>query len=262
MTQIHPTALVDPAAELGVDVEVGPFAIVEAGAKIGDRSRLAARAVVCGNTTLGCDNQVGIGAVLGGAAQDVKLDSPDTFLAIGDGNVFREYCTFHRSNHDGGTTTVGNHNFFMAFVHVGHDCTVGNNIQMANQATLGGHCLIEDRAIIGGLVAVHQRVTVGGMAMVSGVSGLNVDVPPFCMVQGAPARIIGVNVIGMKRNGLGPTARSSVRAAVRILFKSQRHRGDALQEVIETVPTCPELEHFLSFVKATREGRNGRQLER
>ncbi len=261
MPQIHPTALVDPTAELGVDVEVGPFAIVEAGARIGDRTRLAARAVICSNTTIGCDNQVGIGAVLGGAAQDVKLDSAATYLTVGDGNIIREYATFHRSNHDGGTTRVGSHSFFMAFVHIGHDCLVGDHIQMANAATLGGHCRIEDRAILGGLVAVHQRVAVGTMAMVSGLSGLNVDVPPYCMVQGSPARVVGLNAVGMKRNGIGPEARSGLRAAVRILFKSQRHRGDALQEVIDTVPPCPELEHFLGFVKATREGRNGRQLE-
>lgn len=262
MVQIHPTALVAPDAELGVDVELGPFAIVEAGARLGDRTRLAARAVVCSNTTIGSDNQIGIGAVLGGAAQDVKLDSPETWLEVGDRNIIREYVTLHRSNHEGGVTRIGSDNFFMAFVHVGHDCTVGNHIQMANTATLGGHCKIEDRAIIGGLTAVHQRVTVGTMAMVSGVSGLNVDVPPYCMVQGAPARVIGINVVGMKRNGLSAEARAAIHAAVRILYKSKRHRGDALAQVIDEVPSCPELEHFLSFVQATREGRNGRQLER
>ena len=262
MAQIHATAIVDPAAELGVDVEIGPFAIVEAGARLGDRTKLAARVVIHSNTTLGCDNQVGIGSVIGGAAQDVKLESSNTFLEVGDRNLIREYATVHRSNHDGGTTRIGNDNFFMAFVHIGHDCILGNHIQMANTATLGGHCELHDRAIIGGLVAVHQRVSVGSMAMVAGLSALNVDVPPFCIVQGAPAEVIGLNIIGLRRNGIDADARKALQAAVRIIYKSKRNRSDALREVAETVPSCAELEQFLSFVWATREGHNGRQLER
>ena len=151
MVSIHPTAIVDAGAALGVDVEIGPFAIVQAGAQLGDRCRLGPHVVIYGRTTLGADCQVEAGAALGGDAQDLKCDTEDTYLEIGERNVIREYVTIHRSNHAGGVTRVGSDNLLMGFVHVGHDGVLGSHIQMANLATLAGHVEVRDRVVIGGL---------------------------------------------------------------------------------------------------------------
>lgn len=262
MVEVHPTALVDPAAELGGDVVVGPFCIVEAGARIGDRCRLAARVVVHTNTTIGADCTIDVGAVLGGLAQDFKCNSTDTYLEVGHGNVIREFVTMHRSNHEGGTTRVGNESLFMANTHIGHDAVIGNHVNFANLVTIAGHVQVDDRAVIGGLVGVHQRARIGEYAMVGGMSGANMDVPPYCMAEGKPARIRGLNVIGLRRSGFDAATRDGLRAAVRMLFMEGRHRGRALDEVEQSLPTSEPLQRLLAFVRASREGRNGRQLER
>lgn len=262
MAAIHPTALVDPSAELGSDVSIGAFAIVEAGVRIGDGCSIGARAVVHANTTLGARCTVDVGAVLGGDAQDVKCTTPDTFLEIGEDNTIREYVTIHRSNHEGGVTRVGHDNFLMSYSHVGHDCVVGNHVMMANLVQLGGHSLVGDRAVLGGLTAVHQKARVGRMAMIGGMSGVTTDVPPFCIAQGKPAEVLGINVVGLRRNDIPEETRTQLRRAVRILFTSRRNRGDALDELAAEADLTPEVSELLEFVRATREGRNGRQLER
>ncbi|MCC7493466.1 MAG: acyl-ACP--UDP-N-acetylglucosamine O-acyltransferase [Fimbriimonadaceae bacterium] len=262
MSSIHPTAIVDPGAQLGLDVTIGAFSIIEPGAVIGDRCSVGAHAVICSRTTLGADCVVHHGAILGGPAQDLKCDSVDTRLEIGERNTFREYVTVHRSNHEGGVTVIGCDNYLMAQSHVGHDAIVGNHIQMANQVALGGHSVVDDRAVLGGLVGVHQRVRVGTMAMVGGMSGLVTDLPPYCVAQGMPAKIHGLNVIGLRRNSVGPEARRALQTAVRELFLAQRHRGRVLEELLTSLPDLPEVRTLLTFVQAIQAGRNGRQLER
>ena len=262
MPEIHPTALVDPSAELGCDVTVGPYAIIEAGVRIGDGCKLGPRVVIHAHTTLGARNIVDIGAVLGGDAQDVKCTSPDTYLEIGDDNTIREYVTIHRSNHEGGFTRIGNHNFLMSYVHVGHDCTVGNYIMMANLVQLGGHCVIDDRAVLGGMSSFHQKVRIGRMVMVGGLSGCSIDAPPFCMVEGRPGEVKGLNLVGLRRNDIPEATRTRLRRAVRMLFTSRRNRGDALDELTAEADPTPEVQELLAFVRAMREGHNSRQLER
>lgn len=262
MVQIHPTAVVDPDAELGVDVTVGPFAYIEAGARIGDGCQIGPRVTVHGRTTVGARCVIDTGTVLGGRAQDLKCTTDDSYLEIGPDNIIREQVTIHRSNHEGGVTRVGQHNLLMSFVHLGHDCQLGNYTMIANLATFGGHCQIDDRAVIGGMAAVHQKARIGTMAMVAGMSGISHDVPPFCLAEGIPAKIRGVNVVGMRRNGLSAETRAAIQRAVRLLFCSGKHRGKALAQLEAEPGQPPELQRLLEFVRAMREGRNGRQLER
>lgn len=262
MVEVHPTALVDPAAELGTDVVIGPFCIVEAGARLGDRCRLASQVVIRSHTTIGADCLIDTGAVLGGRAQDLKCTSEETFVEIGCRNQIREYVTIHRSNHEGGVTRVGDDNLFMANVHIGHDAQVGNRTNLANLATLAGHVQVDDGVVIGGMTPVHQRARIGTMAMVGGASGASYDVPPYCMAEGKPAKVRGLNVIGLRRAGFDSQTRQVLHTAVRKLFSEGRNRSLALEEVVATLPPIPELEQLIAFVRATREGRNGRQLER
>lgn len=262
MGRIHATAVIEPGAELGVDVEIGPFAIIAGGARLGDGCRIGPRVTIHGRTTLGPRCVVDTGAILGGAAQDLKCQTDETFLEIGADNVIREHVTIHRSNHEGGVTRVGQHNLLMSFVHLGHDCQVGSHTMIANLATFGGHCQIDDRAVIGGMAAAHQKTRIGTMSMVGGMSGVSHDVPPYCTADGNPARVRGLNVIGLRRNGISSEARASLKRAVRVLFCSGRHRGQALEELLAEDDPSVELRAMLEFVRAMREGRNGRQLER
>lgn len=261
MVSIHPTAIVDPAADLGEDVTIGPFSIIEAGAVIGARCRIGSQVTIRSRTTIGADCLIDNGSVLGGDAQDLKCTAPDTFLEVGARNVIREYVTIHRSNHSGGVTRVGDDNLLMAFTHLGHDVQLGNRTMLANLATLGGHVQVDDRAVIGGMTAVHQWVRIGSMAMVGGMSGVNKDVPPFSMVEGNPCEVRGINVVGLRRNGVSAETRTLIKKAIRVLFVAHRHRGRAMAELERELPPEPEVVELLAFVKAMREGRNGRQLD-
>ncbi len=262
MADIHPTAVVHPDVEFGEGVVIGPFSIIEAGVRLGARCRVGAHAVIHSRTSLGADCVVDTGACLGGDAQDFKCTSQDTYLEIGERNQIREFVTMHRSNHEGGKTIIGHDNLFMANVHVGHDAVIGNRTMFANLSAVGGHAQIDDGAVIGGMSAFHQRVRVGKMAMIGGMSGVTTDVPPFCLASGQVAKVRGVNIIGLRRNGIAPDARRALQTAVRELFLSHRHRGQALEELRASLPDLPEVLEFLEFAAAIRGGRNGRQLER
>ncbi len=262
MVNIHPTALVDPQAELGVDVTVGPFTIVEAGVRVGDRTTLGPHVLIRGGTTLGTDNVVDYGTVLGGDAQHRSAAGLTTYLEIGSHNTIRESVTMHRASIDGSATRVGDHNLFMATTHLGHDVVVGNYTTLANLATVGGHVVILDRATIGGMTAVHQRVTIGELAMVGGMSAVNQDVPPFSTAAGNTIKVLGINTIGLQRNGFDSALRSQLKKAMRMLFGAGRNRSLALTELEQAYPDpAPELKRLLDFVRAMQAGHNGRQLE-
>ena len=262
MVNIHPTALVDPAAELGEDVSIGPFCIIEAGVRIGDRCALGPHVFIHGNTTLGADNTVDYGAVLGGDAQHRAAGGKTTYLVIGCHNIIREGVTMHRASIEGEATRVGDHNMFMASTHLGHDVVVGNHTTLANLATIGGHVVIGDRATIGGLAAVHQRVVVGELSMIGGMSAATSDVPPYSLVSGVPAKVMGINVVGLRRNDFDSETRNAIKKALRLIFTSGRSRSTAIEEIERDAPVrSPQLQLLLDFVKATQGGHNGRQLE-
>lgn len=220
MAQIHPTAIVDSRAELGADVVIGPLCIVEAGAAIGEGCRLEARAVIKGRTTLGCHNEIGEGAVIGGKAQHVHVHDPGGTLTIGDHNRIRENVTLHRGWANDATTTIGDHNLFMVGSHVGHDCRVGSHCILVNHVLLGGHVHVEDRAYMGGGSAVHQFCRIGKLVMVGGLSKVTQDVPPYVMVEGAaPSQVIGLNKVGLRRNGYTAEQILQLKQAYRVIYR-------------------------------------------
>jgi UDP-N-acetylglucosamine acyltransferase len=229
VVQIHPTAVVDSRAELGPDVVVGPFCIVEAGAVLGDGCRLEARAIVKGRTTIGCNNEIGEGAVIGGKAQHLHVHDPGGTVAIGSHNRIRENVTIHRGWHNDATTTIGDHNMLMVGSHVGHDSRVGNHCVLVNHVLLGGHVQVDDRAYIGGASAVHQFCRIGRLAMIGGLAKVTQDVPPFVMVEGGMnSQVIGLNKIGLRRNGYSPEQILQLKAAYRVIYREGRRWTEVL----------------------------------
>ncbi|MDK2973142.1 MAG: UDP-N-acetylglucosamine acyltransferase [Candidatus Sumerlaeota bacterium] len=250
---IHPSAVIDPTAQIADDVEIGPNVVVGPNVKIGSQCVLMAGAVVCANTTMGAGNRVHFNAVLGGDPQYLGFD-PKTAsgLVIGDNNEFRELCTVHRGLKDGTNTVIGNNCFLMATAHVAHDCTLGNNIVLANGSMLAGHVSVGDRAFVSGLCAVHQFCRIGRLAMVGGMSGVSKDVPPFLTTRGDFAFLVGVNVVGLRRAGVGPESRMAIKNAFKNLFRSGHPLNRAITDLREAwqesqSPIPGELSELLDF---------------
>jgi UDP-N-acetylglucosamine acyltransferase len=257
---IHPTAIVDPGAELGSDVEVLPYTIIEGETVIGDGCTVGPHAVVRRWTHLGVECHVSTGAVLGEPPQDRKYSGERSYLKIGNGNELREYVTLHRASGEDAATVMGDNNMFMAYCHAGHNVCIGSNCSFANCVQLSGHTVIEDNVTIGGMTGFHQFVTVGQMAMVGGMSRVTQDVPPFAIVEGNPAAVRGLNVIGLGRHGISTEDRAALRKAFRLLFRSEYNLSDALEAVKEQVPDGPELTYLCDFLRRTSQGSMGRQL--
>ena len=220
MTRIHPTAIVDPAAELAADVVVGPFAVIGAGVVIGGGTEVGAHAVVEGPTTIGRGNRIHAHAVLGGAPQDMKYRGEPTSLVVGDRNTIREFCTFNRGTaQDAGVTRVGDDNWIMAYVHLAHDVQLGSRCILANNATLAGHVHVGDWAIVGGLTGVHQFCHIGAHAMTGFQSHVSQDVPPFMTVSGNPLAVHGFNAEGLRRRGFSRDRLALVKRMHRLLYR-------------------------------------------
>jgi UDP-N-acetylglucosamine acyltransferase len=252
---IHPTAIVDAGAELGAGVRVGPYAVVGAGVRIGDRTTVGHHASVQGPAILGCDNQVFPFASVGSPPQDFTYRGEPTRLEIGDANVFREFVTINRgTTKGGGVTRIGSGCFFMAYAHVAHDSTIGSHVIMANCAALAGHIRIDDHAILGGLVAVHQWARVGRMAMIGGVTGVALDVPPFCIASGERAKLYGLNLVGLKRHGFTEERLGHLRHAYRLLFRSGLTLKAAVEQVERECAGSAEAAEMLEFIRTTKRG--------
>ncbi len=251
---IHPTAVVDPSAELG-RVRIGPYAVVGPRVVLHDDVVLDAHAVVLGPTVLGSGCRVHAFACLGGDPQDLKYRGETTRLEVGPRNTFRENVTVSRGTaHGGGVTRIGADNLFMASSHVAHDCVVGDGCVMANCASLAGHVEVGDGAVIGGLVGVHQHVRVGRLAMLGGGAMVAQDVPPFMLVQGDRARLHGLNVIGLRRAGVASEALRALRRAYRELFQRGRPLRIAIEEVERQEPDVPEVRELLAFLRGSTRG--------
>lgn len=260
-TEIHPTALVDPGAEIGQGVRIGAYCVIGENVRIGDGTRIEPHVVVETNTSIGKDCVVMSGAVLGGPPQDYRFKGEQSFLRIGDSNVIREYVTIHRASGEGEATVVGDNNMLMAYCHVGHNCSLGNGITMANTVGISGHVIVEDKVVFGGIVGVHQKVRIGKLAMVGGFSKVVQDVPPFVVADGRPAKVYDLNVIGLRRNGVGPKARSGLKLAYKLLYRSNLNRSQALEAIKGEVEPSDELQYLLDFILSVRLGFGGRQLE-
>lgn len=263
MTQIHPLAAIDPRAELGEGVVVGPFCYVEEGAQIGDGCILDSHVTIKRGTSMGRGNKVGQGTVLGGDPQFRGYDGAPTFLTIGDNNVFREYVTVHRASKEGNATTIANDCYVMAYCHIAHDCHLEDFITMANQASLAGHVTVERMAVIGGMSGVHQFARVGKVAMIGAVSKITRDVPPFMLVDGHDdEEVMDINAVGLRRMGIGPDARLALHKACKLLYKSQLGLTNAMRIVREEVPQTPEVLTLLEFEERRFGGRHGRGDQR
>ena len=253
MAQIHPTALVDSRAELGRDVIIGPFCVVEAGSVIGDRCRLEARSVVKGRTILGTDNEIGEGAVIGGKAQHLHQHDPGGTLTIGSHNRLRENVTLHRGWNNDAATIVGDHNLLMVGCHVGHDCRVGSHCVLVNHVLLGGHVQVDDRAYLGGGAAVHQFCRIGRLVMVGGLSRVTQDVPPFVMVEGGLTQVVGLNKVGLRRNGYTPEQILQLKEAYRVIYRAG-HRWSDVLAILQTDFSTGPAAAFHEFLKTGKRG--------
>jgi len=250
--RIHPTAIVDASSHLGADVSVGPYAVIEGGCEIGDHCEVRAHAIICRGTTMGPRNQIGYGAIVGAEPQDFAYKGAPSGVTIGSGNRIREYVTIHRSSKEGGVTSVGNDNFLMVGVHLGHDVKVGNHTILANNTLLAGHTQIADRVFLGGATILHQHVRIGTLAITRGGTRLGKDVPPYFMAVDTN-RVSGINRIGLRRAGLSQETRRAIQAAYALIYRSELNVSQALAELREKI-SIPEIAHLVEFIGEAKRG--------
>ncbi len=252
---VHPTAVVHPKAKLARHVVVGPCAVIGEHVLIGAGSRIGAHAVLEGHLEMGEACEVFPFAAIGTAPQHQRYKDEPTRVTIGRGNVFREFTTIHRGTpFASGVTTIGDHNYFMNYVHIAHDCVIGSHIIMANAANLGGHVRIGDYAVIGALVGLHQFVRVGAYAMVGGCSAVVQDVPPFMIASGNRVKLYGLNVVGLKRRGFSADRIAQLRAAYRLLFRSRLTFKEGLKRLKASGRTSKDVSLLLEFIEQSERG--------
>ncbi len=252
---IHPTAIVHPGARLGADVEVGPYSIIGEHVEIGDRTFVGPHVVIEGHTRIGCDNRIYPFCSIGAAPQDKKYDNEPTRLEIGDRNTIREYCSFNvGTSQDIGVTRIGNDNWFMAYVHIAHDCQVGDQTIFANNATLAGHVEVGDWAILGGFTGVHQFVRVGAHSFCGVGTVLLQDLPPFVTVAGNPAKPHGINSEGLRRRGYSVDGIAAIKKAYRTLYRSGLSLDEARNRINELAIAHPEVVAFKEFISVSSRG--------
>ena len=252
---IHSTAIVSSKANIADDVEIGPYAIIGDDVEIGSGSRIGSHVVINGPTTIGKDNHIYQFASIGDDPQDKKYAGEPTRLIIGDRNTIREFCTISRGTvQDAGETILGDDNWIMAYVHIAHDCVIGDKTIMANNATLAGHVHVGDWAIFGGFAGAHQFCKIGAHAFLGMYSGVNRDVAAYTMVSGQPAVAKGINSEGLKRRGYTADQVKNIKNAYRITFRQGKRKEEAIEEIAELAKTQPELELFLDSLRTSERG--------
>jgi len=253
-TQIHSTAIVSKKARLADTVEVGPYVIIGDDVSVGPETKIGAHSVIEGNTSIGRSCEIFTGVIIGSRPQDLKYKGEDVFLEIGNNNIIREYSTFNPGTDKGGKTVVGDNNFFMAYSHIAHDCIIGNNCVIANCGTLAGHVTIEDMAVVGGLVAIHQFVRVGKLSIIGGCSKVVQDIPPFSTCDGHPARIYGLNLVGLRRQKISRESKSELNLAFKIIFNSGFTLKHALEKLEKESLRTQEVLYLVNFLKNSKRG--------
>lgn len=250
MASIHPSAIIDPTAEIAEGADIGPFCIVQANTKIGKGTKLHSSVVVGQWTEIGENNEIYPGAVIGVAPQDLRYSGERAYTQVGHRNVIREYVTVHRASDAEGMTSIGDDNLLMAYTHVAHNCILGNQIIIANSCGLAGHVEIEDQAVLGGMCGLHQFVRVGKLAMLGGMAQIRQDVPPFSMVDGQPARIFGMNIRGMQRRGINKDSRQALKGCYRLILQSGLNLTQALNSIRASVDQTDEVRHLIRFLES------------
>lgn len=253
-TRIHPTAIIDPGAEIGQDVEIGPFVIVGPDVFIGDRCRIAPRATIERNVRLAADVKIGNSSIVGGDPQDLKFAGEEAWVEIGTGTTLREFVTVNRGTRATGKTTIGERSFLMSYVHLGHDCHIGNGVIIANSTNLAGHVTVQDRAQLSGLTGVHQFVTIGTHAFVGGMTRVSQDIPPYVKAVGNPMELYGLNTIGLQRAGFSGEIITALKRAYRLFFNSDFNLSQAAERARSDLPSVPEVERFIAFVESSERG--------
>ena len=256
---IHPTAIIDPGAELGKEVTVGPYTVIGPKVTIGDGCTVGSHAVIESHVRMGKGNRIHSFASVGAIPQDLKFRGEESWVEMGDGNIIREFATVNRGTAGGGgLTSIGNNTLVMAYSHLAHDCHVGSRVVMANSATLAGHVTVEDGAIIGGLTGIHQFVRIGAHCMIGALSGVGQDVPPYVTaVVSRPQRgysLYGLNLIGLKRNRFSEETIAALKQAFKILFRSDTPIKDSLARAEAELPPLPEVRHMIDFVRSSKRG--------
>ena len=252
--RIHPTAIISDDAEIAADVEIGAFAMVGEGCAIGAGCVIAPRATLERNVTLGRSVRVGIGTILGGAPQDLKYAGEETTVEIDDDTVIREYATINRGTAHSFKTTVGKNCLIMSYVHIGHDCRIGDSVILSNVVQLAGHVAIDDKAIISGMAAVHQFARIGRHSFIGGMSRVSKDIPPFLKAVGNPVKLYGLNTVGLQRSGMDDATILELKRAYRLLFRSDLNLTQAIERAQSDLEPLPEVKELIGFVEASDRG--------
>src|SRR5438270_947546 len=252
--QSHPSAIVDPRAELGAGTRVGPYCVIGSDVVLGPNCWLQHHVTLCGPMKAGAKNKFFAYCSIGQQTQDLKYSGEPTYLEIGDENTFREFVTVNRSTTSEGKTRIGNSGNFLAYSHIGHDCTVGDCVVFSNNGTLAGHVQVGDNAVMGGLTAVHQFCRLGRFAITGGCSKIVQDVPPFMIADGNPAKVRGVNVIGLERNGYSADAIKAIKEAFRLVYRSKYNTRQAIQAIQQELPATPEVSQIVEFIQTSERG--------
>ncbi len=261
-SNIHPTAVIDSSAEIGENVEIGAYTVIGPNCKVGAGTVIGPHVILEEFTQVGCDCQIRASAVLGGPPQDLKFKNERSYVKIGDRNQIREFVTIHRATGEDQATIIGDDNLIMAYVHIGHNCVIASHIMISSYSGLSGHITVEDNVVFGGMVGVHQFVRVGKLAMLGGYSKVVQDVPPFMMADGRPSDILDLNVRGLRRAGLKPSTRASLKHAYKLLYRSNLNVSQALQAIEEETEPNPDLSYLVEFIKRVHDGSAGRQDDR
>ena len=252
--KIHSSAIISGKAEIAAGVEIGPFTIVGEGCVIGSGSVIASHVVLERNVQLGANVRVGVGSVLGGEPQDLKFRGEETTVEIGDGTTIREYTTINRGTSHSHKTSVGRDAFIMSYVHLAHDCQVGDGVIIANGAQLAGHVVVEERVGISGLCAVHQFVRIGRHAYIGGLSRVTKDIPPYIKAAGSPVALYGLNSVGLQRNGFSDEVVRELKKAYRLVFRSELNVSQAIERAAVELQPFPEVQEFLRFLGSSERG--------
>jgi UDP-N-acetylglucosamine acyltransferase len=252
--QIHPTAIIDAGAEIGAGCVIGPYCVVHAHVVLGEACWLQNHVTLAGPMRAGAGNKFYAYCSIGQQTQDLKYEGEPTFLEVGNENTFREFVTVNRSTTGTGKTRIGNCGSFLAYSHIGHDCTVGDSVVFSNNGTLAGHVQIGDHAIMGGLTAVHQFCRVGRYAITGGCSKIVQDVPPFMIADGNPAKVRGINLVGLERSGFPPEKVKEIKEAFRLIYRSKLNTRQAIEAIRQELPASDEINQVLEFIEQSERG--------
>ena len=252
--ETHPTAIIDPGSKLGENVKVGPYSIIGPGVEIGSGTIIDSHAVIVKNTIIGKDCKVFSGAVVGGDPQDLKFKGRDTYLCIGDRTVIREYATLSRGTEENISTKVGSNCFLMAYVHIAHDCVIGDNVILSNAVNMAGHVTIEDYAIVGGLAPIHQFVRIGCHSFIGGGSRVPKDLPPYLLAAGNPLVLAGTNSVGLQRRGFPVEVRQELKRAYKLIFRSKLNIQQALEKARTELHPYKEILYLIEFIESSERG--------